>query len=58
MKGLRARGDFIVDIEWKNGKLVSTTIHSLGGDPCKVRYGELTRVVEIKKGGAFQWDGR
>ena len=58
VKGLRARGDFIVDIEWKDGKLISATIHSLGGNPCNLRYGQLAREATIKKGGVFEWDGR
>ena len=55
--GLRARGNFTVDIEWKTGKLVSATIHSLGGNLCKVRYGNVTREVKIKEGAALQLNG-
>jgi alpha-L-fucosidase 2 len=55
--GLRARGNFTVDIEWKDGKLVSATIHSLGGNLCKVRYGNVTREVKIKEGAALQLNG-
>ena len=57
VKGLRARGDFEIGIAWKDGKLVSATIHSLAGNPCRVRYGNLVRGMEIKKEAALQLDG-
>ena len=57
-KGLRARGGFEVDVDWKDGKLVSTMVHSLLGNPCRLRYGNVTRDVKIKKGKTFQWDGQ
>lgn len=57
VKGLRARGGFEVDITWKDGRLVSATVHSLLGNPCRLRYGDVTRDVKIKKGKTFQWDG-
>ncbi|HEX7578030.1 MAG TPA: glycoside hydrolase family 95 protein, partial [Verrucomicrobiae bacterium] len=58
VKGLRARGGFEADIAWQDGKLTSARVRSLAGNPCRVRYGQLTREVKIKKGETFQWDGR
>jgi alpha-L-fucosidase 2 len=57
VKGLRARGNFTVDMEWKNGKLISATIHSFAGNSCHLRYGSLTREEKIKNGAALQLNG-
>ena len=52
--GLRARGGLAVDIESKNGKLVSATILSLVGTDCSVLYKGKTRQLYLKQGQTIQ----
>jgi alpha-L-fucosidase 2 len=37
IEGLRARGGFEVDIDWRNNRLATTTIRSLLGKKCRIR---------------------
>jgi alpha-L-fucosidase 2 len=37
VKGLRARGGFTIDMEWKDGRLVNARIHSQLGGNCRIR---------------------
>ncbi len=54
VNGLRARGGFEVDIDWTQGKLAQTTIRSVTGSDCKVRYAEQVIALELKPGGAVK----
>ena len=53
--GLRARGGFEVDLEWKAGALISATIRSRAGVPVRLRYGTVTQTIHLKKSEVFHW---
>jgi alpha-L-fucosidase 2 len=50
VKGLRARGGFEVDMDWKEGKLVSCRVKSLLGNLLIVRYNGKTFTSKTVKG--------
>jgi alpha-L-fucosidase 2 len=47
IKGIKARGNFTVDIQWKNGKLVQSKIYSALGGNCRVKTYQPVKVVEV-----------
>jgi alpha-L-fucosidase 2 len=50
VKGLRVRGGFQVDMEWKDGKLTKATIKSITGTVGKVRYAGKTVDLKLQPG--------
>ena len=50
IKGLRARGGFIVDIEWKDATLVKARIESLAAGPLRIGYGDTTWDYDTEPG--------
>lgn len=55
--GLRARGGFEVSMTWKEGRLVSATILSEFGQPCRVSYSGAVSELKMKKGTRLGLDG-
>ena len=50
VKGLCARGGYVVDMSWKDGKLLEARILSKAGGKCTVSYGDAAYEIELKKG--------
>jgi len=57
IKGLKARGNFEVDIFWTGGKLKQVTIKSLSGGKAKIKYKNEVTEIETEKGGMYQLNG-
>ncbi|MBO5135046.1 MAG: glycoside hydrolase family 95 protein [Bacteroidaceae bacterium] len=53
ISGLKARGNFTVSIDWKEGRLHRVEIVSGSGEPCVVRYGEKTLDLATQKGKTY-----
>jgi alpha-L-fucosidase 2 len=56
VKGLRARGAFVVDISWNNGTLESCMISSLAGTELKARYNGKTITMPTEAGKTYRLD--
>ena len=50
VKGLRARGGFEVDFDWKNGTLEHVTIHSITGTFTQIIYRDKVVPLRIRRG--------
>ena len=49
-KGLKARGNFIVDMKWENGHLKQATVKAVKGGNLKIRYKDQIKNYSFKKG--------
>jgi alpha-L-fucosidase 2 len=58
VKGLRARGGFEVDIEWKKSRLDHATIRSIYGSKCHVRYRDDVVTLSLERGASVRFDGK
>jgi alpha-L-fucosidase 2 len=53
IKGLKARGGFVVDMAWKDGKLTEAKIKSLKGRPLAVKYSDQLRELNTEAGDSY-----
>jgi alpha-L-fucosidase 2 len=50
LRGLCARGGFVADIAWRNGKLQNATVHSRRGGTGRVRYHDRFATIRLNPG--------
>jgi len=58
VKGLCARGGFVVDMNWKAGELVTASIYNRSGKDCVVRYATKRRKLKMKSGETVELTGK
>jgi len=55
--GLRARGGFVVDMAWSRGRMTRAALRSIGGQRCRVRYGDKVADLALGPGRSCVLDG-
>jgi alpha-L-fucosidase 2 len=50
VKGICARGGYVIDMSWKDGKVTAAAITSKVGGSVDVKYNGLTKTLKLKKG--------
>lgn len=56
IKGVRARGGFTIDMEWKEGRITRLSVTSHSGGTCRIREAASSHeeVIETEKGKTYQ----
>lgn len=57
LKGICARGGFVANIKWANGRLQRLEIISKAGGACELKYAGLTSKFKTVKGKTYVFDG-
>lgn len=50
VKGICARGGFVIDMAWSNGKITQATLYSKNGGSTMVKYNGKAKRIKLKKG--------
>lgn len=53
IRGLKARRNLTVDLNWKDGMLVNATVTPTESGDYKLRYGELVKTIKMKAGTTY-----
>jgi alpha-L-fucosidase 2 len=56
VKGICARGGFVLDIKWGNGKLEYVKVLSKAGLPLQLRYNDIPKYYKTEKNGVYKFD--
>jgi len=56
VKGICARGGFVIDMKWSNGKLEKLVITSKTGMPLLLRYNNMIKNIQTTKNGVYKFD--
>jgi alpha-L-fucosidase 2 len=57
VKGICARGGFVLNITWKQGKLQQVKVTSKKGNTCHLKYGTQEITFSTKKNGSYTFNG-
>lgn len=57
VKGICARGGFVLDMKWQKGTLQSVKVRSKAGNTCTLKYGTNVITFATKKNGSYRFNG-